>query len=266
MVVTDQSPDVPPWSPQARRAHQLDEVSVETPAKDDAPGRLVAPADSADLQTGGSEAGEPAPGQPRASGLTPAATTSLVAGILGGLVVALVVAVSVLASGGSAPEPAPATTVRPPQPATSAEDPAPRGTRVALGNGWTALVRGWDRNATDVVAELNPRSTLADGEQYLLIDLELSYVDGEPDVESPFFGVDLTLVTDDGTAITPTDAPCTPPEPVFDFLTELERGRAERGLICFPVDGEQVKAPQLILEPSMTYGSTPSHLGLVAPD
>ena len=209
--------------------------------------------------------GELAPGQARASGLSPAVVTSLVAGVLGGLVVALVMAVSVLATGPSAPEPAPTTVVRDPQPATSAENPAPPGTRVALGNGWTALVRWWDRDSTDVVEELNPRTTLADGEQYLSIDLEMSYVDGEPESESPFYGVDITLVTDDGTTITPADAPCTPPDPVFDVLTELERGRAERGLICFPVDGEQVEAPQLILEPSMTYGSTPSHLGLVAP-
>jgi len=203
----------------------------------------------------------PAP-EPARTGL---GVLALVAGTSGGLVVALVVAVSILATAGGSDELSPTTTVRTPLPATSAENPAPAGTRVALGNGWTALVHGWNRNSTDVVAELNPRSTLVDGEQFLSIDLELAYLDGGPDSESPFYGVDVTLVIDDGTTVTPADAPCTPPDPVFDLISELTRGQAERGLICFPVDGAQVESPQLVLEPSMTYGSTPSHLGLVAP-
>ena len=281
MVVTELPSDIPPWSPLARRARESTSVLVDAAAdsttdttadgvKAGLTGSEIAgsegPAPEVDTGTDPETPAvpEPAP-EPEPTPTGSGVLTALAAGTMGGLVVALVVAVSIFATAGGTGDPAPTTTVRTPLPSTSAGNPAPAGTRVALGNGWTALVRGWDRDSTDVVVELNPGSTLAEGEQYLVIDLELAYVDGGPDAESPFYGVDVTLVTDDGIAITPADAPCTPPGPAFDLTSELARGQAQRGLLCFPVDGSQVESPQLVLEPSMTFGSTPSHLGLVAP-
>jgi hypothetical protein len=185
----------------------------------------------------------------------------LVAGLLGGVVLALALA-AMLGDDGR-PAPTPTTVVRAPLPSTSAAAPAAIGTRVALGNGWTVAVRGVDAGATRPLQQLNKsRPPLAKGQQYVLIDLEMSYVDGVPDAESPFHGVDLSVVGEDGTVVTPADSPCTAPAPEFDMSTELARGRSERGRVCFAVDSEQVASLRLVAEPSMAYGSAPSWFSL----
>lgn len=252
--MTERPPDIPPWSPLAHRAREG--------GADTAP--WLGPAGTTVVQD---EPFVPAP-----DGEDTAAATStggrgaraiwLVAGLLGGIVLALVLAAAI---GDDGPAPSPTTVVRAPLPTTSAGAPAAIGTRVAVGNGWTVAVRGADAGATRPLQQLNKdREPLEKGQQYVLIDLEMSYVDGAPDAESPFYGVDLSVVGEDGTVVTPADSPCTAPAPAFDMSTELTRGSSERGRICFAVATDQVASLRLVAEPSMAYGSDPSWFALSA--
>lgn len=192
---------------------------------------------------------------------------NLLAAAAGGLA-ALVVAV-VLATALGSPDPSPSTTtvVRAPLPATSPGDPAPAGTRVALGNGWTVVVLAYDPDPRPVVRNLDPDAPpLAEGQRHVLISLQMSYVDGPLAAQSPFDGVDLSLLDADGNETTPADTPCTPASSAFDMMSELDRGSAERGRICFGVDSEQAASLVLVASPSMTFGARPSYFALTPQD
>lgn len=142
--------------------------------------------------------------------------------------------------------------LRDPAPPTSADDPAVAGTRVALGNGWTVMVHGWDPAATPTLTPLNPSLSPTDEQAMVLIDLEMTYLDGERRSESPFYGVDLAVVGDDGQVVTPADTPCVASEPAFDIHDPLDQGSSRRGGICFVVASEQVDSLMLTAAPSMT--------------
>jgi hypothetical protein len=184
----------------------------------------------------------------------------LVAGVLAGVVLAVVVA---SAFGGSDPVPSTTTVVRAPLPATTAADPAPVGTRVALGNGWTVAVLAFNPDATRALAPLN-RGTpaLEEGQVRVLIGLEMTYIDGVSDTESPFLGVDLAVRDADGNVTTPADTPCSAGDPVLYSTTEMTRGEGRRGNVCFAVDADSVDSLLLVASPSMTFGAQPSHFAL----
>ena len=256
--MTEQPPDIPPWSPLAD------------------PARLAGGATGGRTTTAGAASGGGVtvedPTTERADERTPEPGTAADAArdrrwawVAAVLLALVVLGVVLAATGGGDPAPAPSTTVRAPLPATTFEAPAAIGTRVALGNGWTVAVRGADGDATRALRPLNARAApLAEGQQYVLIDLEMTYVDGATESDSPFHGVDRAVVGDDGELVTPADSPCTVPAPAFDTTSEIPRGRGERGRICFAVDADQVPGLRLVAEPSMAYGSAPSwfELGL----
>lgn len=204
--------------------------------------------------------GDTEAGQPQAGGW-PRRLLGVAAGALAALVLALVVS---SAFGGSDPAPSTTTTaVRAPLPATTAEDPAPVGTRVALGNGWTVAVLGFDPDASRALARANRDAPeLEEGQVRVLIGLEMIYLDGVPDTESPFLGVDLSVLDADGTVTTPADTPCTASEPVLDTTTELTRGAGRSGNVCFVVDADSVDSLLLVASPSMAFGAQPSHFAL----
>lgn len=235
--MTEAVPDIPAWSPVADRARRRGDDDVDDGAPD--PGHPLPPTDD---------------GRRRG--------TWLAIGLLVGLVLALF-ASTLLRDDDT--EPTPTTVVRDPQPSTSYRAPAPIGDRVALGNGWAVSVRGVDANATRGVRPLNPDTPLEEGQRYVLIDVEMTYLDGVPDEQTPFLGVDLAVVDEDGIVTTPSDAPCVAPEPELDLTSEVARGASARGRICFPVDADRIAGLRLVAEPSMTYGSTPSYLALAAP-
>ncbi len=136
-------------------------------------------------------------------------------------------------------------------PPTSVDRPAATGTRVAVGNGWTVMVHGSDPEATERLAPLNPELTPTDEQSIVLIDLEMTYLDGEREAESPFYGVDLAVVGEDGRVVTPADTPCVATDPVFDLYDEMALGSSRRGGICFMVESDQVDSLVLTATPSM---------------
>lgn len=230
--MTEPPPEIPPWSPLADRARTLgDELAGADSGRDgdtsetDAPGRWWL--------------------------VLVVVALALVAGW-----------VLVASLGGDPPRPSATTVVRAPQPATSESDPAPIGTVVSLGNGWTVSVVGPLTVATDEVLAIAPDTPVADGAALVLVDLEMSYTDGRTDRESPFEGVDLSLVGDDGVAVTPSDDPCPAPAPALDQLGPLERGEVAAGRVCFTVPADQTDGALLVAEPSMTYGAQPSWFAL----
>lgn len=246
--MTELPPDIPPWSPLADRGRTQEAVdayarATGTVLTDDAP---PAPGDTTD--------GQPPPRR------WPRLLLGLVAGVLAGVVLALVVA---SAFGGSDPVPTTTTVVRAPLPATTADDPVPVGTRVALGNGWTVAVLGFDPDATRDLARANRDAPeLEEGQVRVLIGLEMIYLDGVPDAESPFLGVDLSVRDADGNVTTPADTPCVAAEPALDTTTELTRGAGRSGNVCFAVDADSVDSLLLVASPSMTFGARPSHFAL----
>jgi hypothetical protein len=184
--------------------------------------------------------------------------------LLAGLAVGAIVALVAVATLGGTDD-TPVTTlpaVREPQPPTTPEDPAPLRSRVALGNGWTSSVRGADLSSTRTLAPYNDDAELADDERYVLVDLELTYLDGPVERESPFYGVDLGVVGRDGDVVTTAEARCEVPDPPIDLDAELDRGATVRGRLCFAVPADQVPTLVLVAEPSMTPGAAPSYLAL----
>lgn len=223
--VSEVAPDLPAWSP------------------------LADPARIAEFDDGAEEP----PGPPRRTG----AILAVIAALLG------IAAVTAAAVAGGAEEPPPAgIRVDPPVPATSFEDPAPLGSTVSLGNGWTVAVRGADLEATRALTPLNRADPLAKDERFVLISVELTHLDSTEDPTSAFYAVDLGVVGQDGRAVTTADPRCVASEPQLDMDQELPVGASARGRICFAVAADQVDSLQLVAEPSMTYGSTPSHLAL----
>lgn len=247
--MTELPPDIPPWSPLA------------DPARAAGGGAIGVAVDEPVTTTPPDVAAEP-DGATATPAVRPRGWLWAVAGLAAGLVLALAVA----AVRSDEAEPPATTTVRSPLPPTSFDEPAAVGTQVALGNGWTVVVRGSDFGATRALRRSNPSTTLPEGQQYVLIDLEMSYVDGPTAAESPFHGVDLGVVGEDDVLITPADAPCTAPAPAFDQQTELPRGSTERGRVCFAIGVEQAASLRLVAEPSMAPGSEPSWFALSAPD
>lgn len=251
--MTEPPPEIPPWSPLADRARTLgDELagagatSTDT-RPPDAPGDEAGP---------GPDAGD-ADRRSARSGRRWWRALAVLA--------LAVVAVSVLMAvrdGDDTPRPSTTTVVRAPQPPTSEADPADIGTLVSLGNGWTVSVVGPLTVATDEVLASAPDTPVTEGAALVLVDLEMSYTDGRAERESPFEGVDLSLVGDDGSAVTPSDDPCPAPAPALDQLSPLERGGVAAGRVCFTVPAEQTAGLRLVAEPSMAYGSRPSWFAL----
>lgn len=90
------------------------------------------------------------------------------------------------------------------------------------GNGWTVAVRGADAGATPACwAGSTPDHRWPRVSSTSCIHLEMTYVDGATDADSPFHGVDLGVVVMDGELVTPADSPCTAPAPAFDVASEV---------------------------------------------
>lgn len=145
----------------------------------------------------------------------------------------------------------PAPTVRDPSPPTSPDHPAEPGTRISIGNGWTVMVHGWDPDATAELAPLNPAGSVVEGQVMVLLDVEMTYQAGDRPADSVFYGVDLAVVTADGTVVTPADTPCVATDPKLDPYERIELGVTRRGNICFVVDTDQVEHLQMTAAPSM---------------
>ena len=234
--VTELSPDIPPWSPLAGR--------------DRAHGGAEAPAEPVDSGPG---AAPDRPGHRRRTGWYVAFVVCVAIAIA--IAIALVVG-----TGDRTEQPPPPTSVRRPLPSTSWREPAALGTMVALGNGWAISVTDTNLDATSELQPFNTERPLGEGQAFVLLDVTMYYLDGVDDAESPFYGVDLAVVGDDGQVVTPTDAPCTAPAPALDLTTDVARGSSATGRICFAVDAGQADTLRLTARPSMAYGARTSYL------
>lgn len=238
-------PEIPPWSPLVGRDPTAATIAGET-------------AGDASVSSSDGDSVEP--------GTAPTARPSKLGRVvtaLAALAVLAIVAASLAALGGTAEDVSPpSSTARRPVPATTWEQPAPLGTMVSLGNGWNVTVGDADLQASDAVQPLNPDHPLPAEQVYVLVQLTLYYLDGAEASESPFYGVDLGLVGDDGRLVTPADSPCIAPEPALDLETELARGESASGRICFAVDAASAPALRLVAQPSMSFGARTSYLAL----
>lgn len=124
------------------------------------------------------------------------------------------------------------------------------------------MVNGWNPDATSALAPSNPQLSPGDDEVIISIDVEMTYLEGDRSSETPFYGVDLAVVGQDGRVITPADTPCVGEDPVFDMDAALGLGSTARGNICFLVQADQAESVQLVAAPSMSPGAEPSRLAL----
>jgi hypothetical protein len=253
--VTEPPPEIPPWSPLADRARTLgDELAAAGATSTD----TRPPDEPVDEERPGPDAGDAGRRSTRSGGRW----WRLVAVLALAVMAVSLMAMVAVRDGHDMQSPSTTTVVRAPQPSTSEADPAAIGTLVSLGNGWTVSVGGPLTVATDEVLASAPDTPVAEGAALVLVDLEMSYTDGRADSESPFEGVDLSVVGDDGLAVTPSDDPCPAPAPALDQLSPLERGGVAAGRVCFTVPAEQTAGLRLVAEPSMAYGSQPSWFAL----
>lgn len=240
--VTDRPTDIPPWSALAERARGLSEPASPT---------------------GPTGAAPPDPEHRRPGRKLPVTLAVLAVAAMSTTVVILLLGRGTGPAAGSfdrldlrVPE------LRDAAPPTSADHPAAPGTRVAIGNGWTVMVHGWDPAATATLAPLNPELSPTDEQTIVLIDLEMTYLDGERSAESPFYGVDLGVVGSDGRVVTPADTPCVSNDPAFDMQEPMAQGSSRRGGICFLVATAQIDSLKLTAAPSMAPRADTSWLEL----
>lgn len=138
----------------------------------------------------------------------------------------------------------------PPSPETSRADPAAVGTAVDVGNGWRVQVNGFD--ASPATSSMPPS-----GKRFVTVDLTVTYVKGEKEAESPFFGLDLSLVGDKGEEYDEMDGSCFAPDPQLDVLGDLAVGGSASGNLCLAVPPDQLNGLVLVAEPSLNMGAAP---------
>jgi hypothetical protein len=142
------------------------------------------------------------------------------------------------------------TTLVPPSPRTTRTDPAPVGTGVDVGNGWRVQVDGFD-------ASPETSSEPPSGRQFVTVDLTITYVKGDKEAESPFFGLDLSLVGAKGEEYDEADGACFGPDPRLDVLGDLVVGGSTSGNLCLAVPPDQLDSLVLVAEPSLNMGGAP---------
>jgi len=142
------------------------------------------------------------------------------------------------------------TTLVPPAPPTTRTEPAPVGTPVDVGNGWRVQVDGFD-------ASPETSSMPLSGRQFVTVELTITYVKGDKEAESPFFGLDLSLVGDKGEEYDETDGSCFAPDPQLDVLGDLVVGGSTSGNLCLAVPPDQLDSLVLVAEPSLNMGAAP---------
>ncbi len=142
------------------------------------------------------------------------------------------------------------TTLVPPSPDTTRSSPASVGTKVDVGNGWRVQVKGFD-DAPDTSSEPPP------GKQWVTVDIAVTYVKGDKESQSPFFGLDLSLVGDNGEEYGQGDAACVAPEPRFDNLGDLYVGGSTSGNLCLAVAPADLSSLVLVAEPSLNMNRAP---------
>ena len=168
-----------------------------------------------------------------------------------------------IGSGDSAGESFSYEAAAPPEPSSTREEPVPLGTAVDVGNGWRVVVTSFVADANAAVAAAGTfNEPPAAGKQYVLVGLEATYVEGEKDSVSPFFGLDLSLLGSAGVARTEGDANCQGPEPRFENLTDLFEGGTAAGSMCVAVGVEEVGSLVLVVEPGLSFDSVKSYMAL----
>lgn len=138
----------------------------------------------------------------------------------------------------TAPSPVPVPSTSGPSPdgefTEARRAPSPLGEPVALGEGWTITVRGFEPDATAaILAASEFNEPPPDGSVYGLLDYELSY-DGSDEPASAF-AVEVDLVGDSNVA---ADASCNVSEvpDELDKFTDVFAGGSIGGNVCYVVD------------------------------
>jgi len=140
-----------------------------------------------------------------------------------------------------------------PSAASSRDAPIALDTPVELGNGWTLEVRSFD--AAPRIEDQEPPA----GRQWVSIELAATYVEGEQEAQSPFFGMDLALLGASGTASTTFDGACFAPEPAFDNLGDVFKGGTATGNLCIAVPIDEVDDLVLVAEPALSFDATKTY-------
>lgn len=146
-----------------------------------------------------------------------------------------------------------------PDPVTTREEPAPVGTPVSLGNGWSISITSFDPAFTPDPDSLgNPPP---EGQQFVVVGVKASY-DGVKDAESPFFGMDLSMVGSSGVERSTTSSNCFAPDPQFGSLDDVYKGGSAMGNLCIAVDASEVDSLVFVAEPGATFDAQKSYLAL----
>ncbi|MFN8051563.1 MAG: hypothetical protein U0Q22_09020 [Acidimicrobiales bacterium] len=140
---------------------------------------------------------------------------------------------------------------------SSARDrPVALGTAVDLGNGWRLKVNSFDESPS--LDDQEPPT----GRQFVSVNLSATYVDGDKDATSPFFGMDISLVGPTGVASTTSDGNCFAPDPSFDNLGDVYKGGTATGNMCIAVPDADLGGLVLVAAPSMSFDAAKTYFAL----
>ncbi|MGJ0204630.1 DUF4352 domain-containing protein [Leucobacter sp. gxy201] len=112
------------------------------------------------------------------------------------------------------------------------ENPYPIGSAITDGD-WTATINSVNLDGTQAVMDTNPfNETPAEGTQYILVNVTLTYNGDNPDGSMPMMIAEY--VTVDGNTINSFDKMVLPPEQ-FDNVSTLYTGASTTGNLAFEV-------------------------------
>jgi len=142
------------------------------------------------------------------------------------------------------------------------KNPVPVGTAAQVGD-WTVTLAPTNVDATDIVkAENQFNDPPADGRQFVMVELSLTY-DGDEDAQIPWVSLSTKFVGSDGNTYgTGTDDYCGVIPGNLTDVGEMYAGATATGNVCVSVPTAAVDGGRWTVEESFSFSSKPVFFAL----
>ena len=130
----------------------------------------------------------------------------------------------------------------------------PLGTEISSKD-WKVVVNSVTFDANDaVLAENMFNDPPADGQEYILVNYEVTYIGNDPNGESPILA-DVSYVSADGVTIDSSDSLAVAPDAI-DISTTLYNGGSVSGNVALSVPSATARDGVLAVEPGLVSDKT----------
>lgn len=134
------------------------------------------------------------------------------------------------------------------------DNPVPLGTEISSKD-WKVVVNSVTFDANDaVLAENMFNDPPADGQEYILVNYEVTYIGNDPNGESPILA-DVSYVSADGVTIDSSDSLAVAPDAI-DISTTLYNGGSVSGNVALSVPSATARDGVLAVEPGLVSDKT----------